>query len=117
MESRLLSSSSPFMHLEKNWICTDYFESVHVISRSFQHPVISFLSLSFSQRSLMSMIRKRSHPSGSGAKKEKAAQPETSNSHPLGFYSQWFQHRFSTTHIVFEFFDCERTGEKWEPSS
>ncbi|XP_023564769.1 shootin-1 isoform X2 [Octodon degus] len=28
-------------------------------------------------RSLMSMIRKRSHPSGSGAKKEKAAQPET----------------------------------------
>uniref|UniRef100_A0A2K6GMZ7 Shootin-1 n=2 Tax=Propithecus coquereli TaxID=379532 RepID=A0A2K6GMZ7_PROCO len=27
--------------------------------------------------SLMSMIRKRSHPSGSGAKKEKAAQPET----------------------------------------
>uniref|UniRef100_A0A8D0NGE3 Shootin-1 n=1 Tax=Sus scrofa TaxID=9823 RepID=A0A8D0NGE3_PIG len=25
----------------------------------------------------MSMIRKRSHPSGSGAKKEKAAQPET----------------------------------------
>ncbi|XP_051680162.1 shootin-1 isoform X1 [Oryctolagus cuniculus] len=27
-------------------------------------------------RSLMSMIRKRSHPSGSGAKKEKAAQPE-----------------------------------------
>ncbi|XP_008067861.1 shootin-1 isoform X4 [Carlito syrichta] len=29
-------------------------------------------------RSLMSMIRKRSHPSGSGAKKEKATQPETS---------------------------------------
>nr|XP_004659361.2 shootin-1 isoform X1 [Jaculus jaculus] len=28
-------------------------------------------------RSLMSMIRKRSHPSGSGAKKEKATQPET----------------------------------------
>uniref|UniRef100_A0ABI7WY56 Shootin-1 n=1 Tax=Felis catus TaxID=9685 RepID=A0ABI7WY56_FELCA len=28
-------------------------------------------------RSLMSMIRKRSHPSGSSAKKEKAAQPET----------------------------------------
>uniref|UniRef100_A0A0P6JXG3 Shootin-1 n=1 Tax=Heterocephalus glaber TaxID=10181 RepID=A0A0P6JXG3_HETGA len=28
-------------------------------------------------RSLMSMIRKRSHPSGSGAKKEKAIQPET----------------------------------------
>ncbi|XP_012659089.2 shootin-1 isoform X1 [Otolemur garnettii] len=28
-------------------------------------------------RSLMSMIRKRSHPSGSGAKKEKAAQAET----------------------------------------
>ncbi|KAF3827952.1 hypothetical protein GH733_001187 [Mirounga leonina] len=28
-------------------------------------------------RSLMSMIRKRSHPSGGGAKKEKAAQPET----------------------------------------
>ncbi|XP_058154290.1 heat shock 70 kDa protein 12A isoform X3 [Dasypus novemcinctus] len=28
-------------------------------------------------RSLMSMIRKRSHSSGSGAKKEKAAQPET----------------------------------------
>uniref|UniRef100_A0A8C9DQB8 Shootin-1 n=1 Tax=Prolemur simus TaxID=1328070 RepID=A0A8C9DQB8_PROSS len=28
-------------------------------------------------RSLMSMIRKRSHPSGSGAKKEKAVQPET----------------------------------------
>ncbi|XP_015997992.1 shootin-1 isoform X1 [Rousettus aegyptiacus] len=28
-------------------------------------------------RSLMSMIRKRSHPSGTGAKKEKAAQPET----------------------------------------
>lgn len=26
----------------------------------------------------MSMIRKRSHPSGSGAKKEKATQPETS---------------------------------------
>ncbi|XP_036121689.1 shootin-1 [Molossus molossus] len=28
-------------------------------------------------RSLMSMIRKRSHPGGSGGKKEKAAQPET----------------------------------------
>ncbi|KAM6182362.1 shootin-1 [Erethizon dorsatum] len=28
-------------------------------------------------RSLMSMIRKRSHPSGSGAKKEKATQPDT----------------------------------------
>lgn len=25
-------------------------------------------------------------------------------------YFQWFQPRFSTTHIVFEFFDCEQTG-------
>lgn len=49
----------------------------------------------------MSMIRKRSHPSGSGAKKEKAAQPETSNSHPPLLYFQWL--------MVYNFFSSTQS--------
>lgn len=81
------------MYLEKSWIFTDHLESVHFISWIIRHTLISCQFFSFSQRSLMSMIRKRSHPSGSGAKKEKAAQPETGNSHPIPlvyFLSCWW---------------------------
>lgn len=48
------------------------------------------------------MIRKRSHPSGSGAKKEKAAQPETSKSHPPWFtLSSWWCTIFQQyTHLL-----------------
>ncbi|EPY82192.1 shootin-1-like isoform 1 [Camelus ferus] len=61
-------------------------------------------------RSLMSMIRKRSHPSGSGAKKEKAAQPETSNSHYfLSLLLKLMVYRFSTMHTFVEFSNYEQT--------
>ena len=64
------------------------------------------------------MIRKRSHSSSGGAKKEKAAQPETSNSNPLPwvhFLKLLMIHSFSAIDVLVELFDCEQiVGEKFE---
>uniref|UniRef100_A0A452S1T1 Shootin-1 n=1 Tax=Ursus americanus TaxID=9643 RepID=A0A452S1T1_URSAM len=52
-------------------------ESVNLACSESRTLAECYTEIPRSIRSLMSMIRKRSHPSGSGAKKEKAAQPET----------------------------------------